>query len=67
MLQAAKDKGRLAVGGDSSQNHIHPGAILTSMVKPVDLAVHDAFKTAKDGTGKAGVENLGVAAEGGVG
>src|SRR5262244_2495913 len=66
VLQAAKDKGRLAIGVDSNQDHIHPGSILTSMVKRVDLAVYDAFKTAKDGTWKAGVRNLGVA-EGGVG
>src|SRR5688572_8411549 len=66
VLQAAKDKGRLAIGVDSNQNHIQPGSVLTSMVKRVDLAVFEAFKTAKDGTWKAGVRNLGVA-EGGVG
>jgi basic membrane protein A and related proteins len=66
VLQAAKDKGRLAIGVDSNQDHIHPGSILTSMVKRVDLAVYDAFKTAKEGTWRAGVRILGVA-EGGVG
>jgi len=66
VLQAAKDKGRLAIGVDSNQDHIHPGTVLTSMVKRVDLAVYDAFKTAKDGTWKPGLKNLGVA-EGGVG
>jgi len=66
VLQAAKDKGRLAIGVDSNQNHIHPGSVLTSMIKRVDLAVYEAFKTAKDGTWKAGVRSLGVA-EGGVG
>ena len=66
VLQAAKDKGRLAIGVDSNQNHIHPGTILTSMVKRVDLAVYESFKAAKDGTWKSGVRNLGVA-EGGVG
>jgi basic membrane protein A and related proteins len=66
VLQAAKDKGRLAIGVDSNQNHLHPGTILTSMVKRVDLAVYEAFKTAKDGAWKAGLRNLGVA-EGGVG
>ena len=60
VLQAAKDKGRLAIGVDSNQNHIHPGTILTSMVKRVDLAVYEAFKTAKDGTWKPGLRNLGV-------
>ena len=66
VLQAAKDKGRLAIGVDSNQNHIHPGSVLTSMIKRVDLAVYEAFKAAKDGTWKAGVRSLGVA-EGGVG
>ena len=66
VLQAAKDKGRLAIGVDSNQNYLHPGSILTSMIKRVDLAVYEAFKTAKDGTWKPGVRILGVA-EGGVG
>ncbi|HEX2442168.1 MAG TPA: BMP family ABC transporter substrate-binding protein [Methylomirabilota bacterium] len=66
VLQAARDKGRLAIGVDSNQNYLHPGTILTSMVKRVDLAVYEAFKTAKDGTWKPGLRNLGVA-EGGVG
>ena len=66
VLQAAKDKGRLAIGVDSNQNHIHPGSILTSMVKRVDLAVYEAFKTTREGNWKGGVRNLGVA-EGGVG
>jgi len=66
VLQAAKDRGRLAIGVDSNQNHLHPGTILTSMVKRVDLAVYEAFKTARDGAWKPGVRNLGVA-EGGVG
>ena len=66
VLQAAKDKGRLAIGVDSNQNHIHPGSVLTSMIKRVDLAVYEAFKAARDGTWKAGVRSLGVA-EGGVG
>src|SRR5260221_10969950 len=61
VLQAAKDKGRLAIGVDSRQNYIHTGTILTSMVKRVDVAVFESFKTAKDGTGKPGVRNLGVA------
>jgi len=66
VLQAAKDKGRLAIGVDSNQNHIHPGSVLTSMIKRVDLAVYEAFKAARDGTWKAGARSLGVA-EGGVG
>jgi basic membrane protein A and related proteins len=66
VLQAAKDRGRLAIGVDSNQNHIQPGSVLTSMVKRVDLAVYDAFKGAREGTWKGGVRVLGVA-DGGVG
>jgi basic membrane protein A len=66
VLQAAKDKGRLAIGVDRNQNHLQPGSVLTSMIKRVDLAVYDAFKAARDGTWKSGLRVLGVA-EGGVG
>src|SRR5262245_24869469 len=66
VLQAAKDKGRLAIGVDSNQNHLHPGSILTSMIKRVDLAVYETFKYAKEGIWKPGLVSLGVA-EGGVG
>ena len=64
VLQAAKDKGKLAIGVDSNQNHIQPGTILTSMVKRVDLAVYNAFKTARDGTWKPGLQVLGLAEDG---
>jgi basic membrane protein A len=66
VLQAARDKGRLAIGVDSNQNHLHPGTVLTSMIKRVDLAVYDALKRAKDGTWKPGRRAIGVA-ENGVG
>ncbi|MFC3628408.1 BMP family protein [Paracoccus angustae] len=43
VLQAAADGGILSIGVDSNQNHLHPGKVLTSMVKRVDNAVYDAF------------------------
>jgi basic membrane protein A len=64
VLQAAKDKQKLAIGVDSNQNHIHPGTILTSMVKRVDLAVYNAFKSARDGSYKPGLQILGLAEDG---
>jgi len=60
VYQAAKDQGRLAIGVDSNQNHLHPGTMLTSMLKKVDVAVYDSAKSAKDGTWKAGVTVLGL-------
>jgi len=64
VLQAAKDRQKFAIGVDSNQNHIHPGTILTSMIKRVDLAVYNAFKTARDGTWKPGLQVLGLAEDG---
>jgi basic membrane protein A len=64
VYQAAKDSGKLAIGVDSNQNYLHPGTMLTSMLKRVDLAVYNAFKTAQDGTWKPGVQILGLAEDG---
>jgi basic membrane protein A len=64
VLQAAKDKGKLAIGVDSNQNHLQPGTVLTSMVKRVDLAVYDALRTARGGTWKPGRRAIGVAEDG---
>ncbi|MFT3953958.1 MAG: BMP family ABC transporter substrate-binding protein [Piscinibacter sp.] len=55
VMQATRDAGKLAIGVDSNQNHLHPGFILTSLVKRVDLAVLQAF----DGV-QPGVTTLGL-------
>jgi basic membrane protein A len=60
VLQAAADAGKLGIGVDSNQNGLQPGKILTSMVKRVDVAVYDAFITAKNDTFKPGVNVLGL-------
>jgi basic membrane protein A and related proteins len=65
VLQAAADANRLGVGVDSNQNALHPGKVLTSMLKRVDNAVHGAFMAARNNTWKAGNTVLGIA-EGGV-
>ncbi|WP_434624169.1 BMP family lipoprotein [Azospirillum sp. B2RO_4] len=54
VLQAAADAGKLSIGVDSNQNHVHPGSVLTSMVKRVDVVVYDCMKAAKDGSWKPG-------------
>ena len=60
VYQAAKDAGKLAIGVDSNQNHLHPGTMLTSMVKRVDVASYNSFKTALDGNWKPGIQSLGL-------
>ena len=64
VLQAAEDSGVFSIGVDSNQNYLHPGSVLTSMLKLVDQAVYDAFT---DGPGlETGVVQMNLAA-GGVG
>jgi basic membrane protein A and related proteins len=65
VLQAAKDRGQYAIGVDSNQDYLHPGTMLTSMIKRVDLAAYRSFKAAEDGSWKGGTQVLGLK-EGGV-
>ena len=62
VLQTAADEGILSIGVDSNQNHLHPGKVLTSMLKRVDVAVYDAMKAGADL--ETGVFNMGLAEEG---
>jgi basic membrane protein A len=64
VLQAAADEGILSIGVDSNQNHLHPGAVLTSMVKRVDNAVYDAFAEAEAGELETGIDVKGLENEG---
>ncbi|MCA8867340.1 MAG: BMP family ABC transporter substrate-binding protein [Rhodobacteraceae bacterium] len=59
VLQAAADEGIYSIGVDSNQNYLHPGSVLTSMVKRVDVAVFDAFSQGADLT--TGFHVLGLA------
>ena len=65
VYQAVTDAGKLAIGVDSDQNYLHPGHMLTSMVKHVDVATEDFFMDAKNGKFAPGVSVLGLK-EGGV-
>ena len=66
VLQAAADAGALGIGVDSNQNGMHPGKILTSMLKRVDNAVYTAFKDVTDDKWTTGFNVLDLKA-GGVG
>jgi basic membrane protein A and related proteins len=60
VLQAAADAGKLGIGVDSNQNRLHPGRILTSMLKRVDVAVYQCMIDAKNGTFTAGHALVGL-------
>ncbi|MCR8827434.1 BMP family lipoprotein [Pseudosulfitobacter koreensis] len=64
VLQTAADEGILSIGVDSNQNHLHPGKVLTSMLKRVDVAVYESMTAGEDLEGGVEVLNL---ANGGVG
>ncbi len=62
VLQTAADEGILSIGVDSNQNHLHPGKVLTSMLKRVDVAVYNVMKQGADM--ETGVITLGLQADG---
>lgn len=64
VLQAAADGGALSIGVDANQNYLHPGKVLTSMLKRVDVAVFNVMMSGKDGTFKPGIQVLGLAQDG---
>ncbi len=64
VLQTAADNKKYSIGVDSNQNYLHPGSVLTSMVKRVDLAVYNAIKDVQADKFQAGVLALGVAEDG---
>ena len=63
VLQTAADEGIVSIGVDSNQNYMHPGKVLTSMMKRVDNAVYQAFSQGdalETGNFQMGVANGGV-------
>jgi basic membrane protein A len=62
VLQVAEDEGIFSIGVDSNQNYLHPGSVLTSMLKRVDVAVYDAFTTGAEV--ETGIFVFGLAEEG---
>jgi len=63
VLQAAADASILSVGVDSNQNYMHPGSVLTSMIKRVDNATYETFVNGVEGF-ESGVSLMNLAAEG---
>ena len=49
VIQAAKEEGHYAIGVDTDQDGIAPGAVLASMVKRTDVAVENVVKDYADG------------------
>ncbi len=55
VLRTAAEAGKLGIGVDSNQNGLHPGRVLTSMLKRVDVAVNATLQDARAGKWTPGV------------
>lgn len=65
VLKAANAaNGVYGIGVDSNQNFLHPGTMLTSMVKKVGVAAYGSWDEARRGQWRPGVKSLGLAENG---
>jgi len=62
VLQTAADSDILSIGVDANQNYLHPGEVLTSMLKRVDNAVYEAMLAGTEV--ETGINVMGIANEG---
>ena len=61
VLQAAADAGIMGIGVDTNQNWMHPGNMLTSMLKRLDLTIFEQAQKTEAGTFESGIHILGLA------
>ena len=61
VLQAAADAGIMGIGVDTNQNWMHPGNMLTSMLKRLDLTIFEQAEKTAAGTFEPGIHILGLA------
>ena len=64
VFEAAREKGRLAIGVDSDQQAEAPGFILTSMVKHVETSVFDSIQDLIKGRWQGGIREFGLKEDG---
>ena len=64
VFEAAREKGKLAIGVDSDQYDEAPDNVLTSMVKRVDVAVFETIKALGEGRWSGGIKVFGLAENG---
>jgi len=64
VFEAAREKGKLAIGVDADQYAEAPGFILTSMVKHVETSVFDSIQELKEGRWQGGIREFGLKEDG---
>jgi basic membrane protein A len=66
VIEAARERGKLAIGVDANQDAMERGYVLTSMIKRVDVAVHEIIREVLEKRFKPAVHRFGLEV-GGVG
>jgi len=64
VFNAAVETGNFAVGVDSNQDSLAPGAVITSVLKRVDIAVYTVIDEVAKGQFKGGHRSLGLKEDG---
>ena len=64
VIEAARERGKYAIGVDSNQNGVAPGTVLTSMIKRVDVAIWRLIGDAVEGSFRGGLVEFGLGEEG---
>jgi basic membrane protein A len=64
VIEAARERGVLAIGVDSNQDGVAPGTVLTSMIKRVDVAIESTIGDAREGRFRPGLVEFGLAQDG---
>ncbi len=59
-IQAAKERGVLAIGVDVDQSNVAPDTVLTSAVKKIPESVYLSLQAVKDGTFQTGTVEYGI-------
>lgn len=64
VIEAAKEMKKFAIGVDSDQDDVAPGAVLTSMIKRVDVAVFQTIKDVQDSKFAPGTKSYDLSVDG---
>ncbi|MGL5748902.1 MAG: BMP family lipoprotein [Paraclostridium sp.] len=66
-IEAAKEKGKYAIGVDRDQNYLAPDNVITSAIKRVDVGIYETVKSLAEGNFEGGTTKVYGLEENGVG
>jgi basic membrane protein A len=57
-IEAAKEKGKYAIGVDRDQNYLAPDNVITSAIKRVDVGIYETVKSLVEGSFEGGTSKV---------